>query len=917
MNVLNRKMFSNRDARKKLAGMGGILSSSPELMGTAQRFQEGGQGNAEQEFIVNIPGFSPPGEMLRITESTLAQLTKLVPELLSQKDTLVAPVEMLANVESRPGDAVVGTRLRRMFEAPAEQTSVSENLTLDSEAMANRAAAASMLGQQLSDLTFMPERTPGELEIVVEGEDQRAAEAATRRRIAEEDMAMAVPVPRDDFRTFPVAPDSDLTRAIEQRKRDEADEFFFNAGMFDRTAPENVARQPRGSSNLVGRDYTPTSSELSAQIADADLPDLRQSQTDTSYRDVLERFRGGSYPNIFDVRDERNIDLAQEQAQGAFNRRKAAGDFGKTILNFDSATAADIANETALRNREMASDNAGRLTAEELMSPDAPSATSVTSGRPRAQGIASFGVFDPIVDRFKEIRSEDAARNAAAAEGDLAGFLGVDSDNDETANRTADVNSVADDLNLEILGSNNGVYVVRDEKGQISELTAGDIFNAVEDLSRVPEKNPEYLKNLEAEYKTVIDRLADPDTSDNERTVLENRKLVLEERYDSNLLLSNLSYPTLQSRFERGVLDLAGNIGSKLGIVNPETAISFLDQADAVVVPEAPTIDLLEEVRAAEAGAGDAAVSQEPPTSLTAPEVTVDPGVDTSPAAPEVTVDPSVDTSSAAPEEDAAETDSSAPPKSLRPKLRPEEIIKKGSAAELADTVTENPDDPNGAAATAILDRAGVDTTGMDIKERTVAMRKVLSDLMGDTPEDEKNEFWMNMAMMGFAVAAGESPDALKNIADGLLAGTAQIQQGKAARKERGDKMTLTAFGEVLADQRATEKFGRDLAVAKVRAAGTDNKYNAARERSRLKEQIIKTPFDYPKLLDDSGTLDPTKLNEYLDLVVNAANETDEEIIVTEDQARAEFKKVVEQRPDLREAMLQRMKKQGFNTEGL
>ena len=115
---------------------------------------------------------------------------------------------------------------------------------------------------------------------------------------------MAVPVPRDDFRTFPVdapltrdeqiladaqaaikrystgagrdsagnllpvapeqpfdygavrdaegnllpvAPNYELTEAIEQRKRAEADEFFFNAGMFDRVAPENVAAQPRGS----------------------------------------------------------------------------------------------------------------------------------------------------------------------------------------------------------------------------------------------------------------------------------------------------------------------------------------------------------------------------------------------------------------------------------------------------------------------------------------------------------------------------------------------------------------------------------------------------------------------------------------------------------------------------------------------
>lgn len=43
MNVLNRKMFANRDARRKLANMGGILASSPELMSTAQMYAPGGQ----------------------------------------------------------------------------------------------------------------------------------------------------------------------------------------------------------------------------------------------------------------------------------------------------------------------------------------------------------------------------------------------------------------------------------------------------------------------------------------------------------------------------------------------------------------------------------------------------------------------------------------------------------------------------------------------------------------------------------------------------------------------------------------------------------------------------------------------------------------------------------------------------------
>ena len=41
MNVENRKLFTNRDARAKLATMGGILASSPELLGEVQKFKTG------------------------------------------------------------------------------------------------------------------------------------------------------------------------------------------------------------------------------------------------------------------------------------------------------------------------------------------------------------------------------------------------------------------------------------------------------------------------------------------------------------------------------------------------------------------------------------------------------------------------------------------------------------------------------------------------------------------------------------------------------------------------------------------------------------------------------------------------------------------------------------------------------------
>ena len=290
-------------------------------------------------------------------------------------------------------------------------------------------------------------------------------------------------------------------------------------------------------SDLVGRDYTPTSAELSAQLANSNLLDLRQSQFDvdmsqpktpnlstevgllelgimrqeqaqklaegkisqSDYDEAIAVLDGIDQEIRTNPFDKKNEDLeydVKRAADRAFERRTEAGDFDGTILgegeggmpipqtspaeplsildqlrgsvyssnpledalantglnsNFigddiidpvmsrfaeaasregmPSQTAADIANETALRNREMASENAGRLTVEELLAP-APETYDATDKRPRAQGISSFGVFDPFVERFKEIRSEDAARNAAAAEGDLGAFLDVGSEND-------------------------------------------------------------------------------------------------------------------------------------------------------------------------------------------------------------------------------------------------------------------------------------------------------------------------------------------------------------------------------------------------------------------------------------------------------------------------------------------------------
>ena len=137
---------------------------------------------------------------------------------------------------------------------------------------------------------------------------------------------------------------------------------------------------------------------------------------------------------------------------------------------------------------------------------------------------------------------------------------------------------------------------------------------------------------------------------------------------------------------------------------------------------------------------------------------------------------------------------------------------------EIQKNINDDPGNAGTNTADALLRAGGIDTSNMSVKDQTVAMKKMLTDLMGQTDADEKEQFWMNMAMVGFGIASGESSDAMKNIADGLLAGTAQISKNTTDKKARDDKFTLTAFGEVLADKRAREKFGRDLEIAGVRA---------------------------------------------------------------------------------------------------
>jgi hypothetical protein len=237
------------------------------------------------------------------------------------------------------------------------------------------------------------------------------------------------------------------------------------------------------------------------------------------------------------------------------------------------------------------------------------------------------------------------------------------------------------------------------------------------------------------------------------------------------------------------------------------------------------------------------------------------------------------------------------------------------SLVETATDPDKSTAERNSAAATDALTMLGVsDAADMSPKERVQSYEKMFKEMLGEEDEDTSKEMWHNMAMIGFAIASGEDPNALTNISRGLLEGTKMMKEDRATKRKREDAITTMAIEAGMEDRRAEDKFKRDKELAGIRYSSTGTSYGADRERSRIKELIYKTPFDYPGLLGPDGSPDPTKVNEYLDQVVEVEVP---ESPKTQAQAEAEFNAFVKARPDLKDAALERMKRAGYSVEGL
>jgi len=187
---------------------------------------------------------------------------------------------------------------------------------------------------------------------------------------------------------------------------------------------------------------------------------------------------------------------------------------------------------------------------------------------------------------------------------------------------------------------------------------------------------------------------------------------------------------------------------------------------------------------------------------------------------PKVTTDTATDTATAETNEPAAEDAATAlvtDPSTLFPQIN-EVLDGEGSNKQKADAVDE------------ALNIKGTR------KERTEQRYEMLKDLLGeDKAKDIRTDVGYNLMMTGLMIAAGQSGDAMTNIATGLAKGlagygTAAGEAAQAATKEEkalklmaakevGDEMTAETAAKIRAGElKDSEQLQRDIAADKIQA---------------------------------------------------------------------------------------------------
>ena len=168
----------------------------------------------------------------------------------------------------------------------------------------------------------------------------------------------------------------------------------------------------------------------------------------------------------------------------------------------------------------------------------------------------------------------------------------------------------------------------------------------------------------------------------------------------------------------------------------------------------------------------------------------------------------------------------------------------------------------------AALENSGVETKDLSLKQKVESMEDLFAGIFGETDEDTKKANLLTAAYTFFQIAAGASPNALTNIANGVALGMEELMKRQQAGKDRKDKLKIMAVEQVFAEKAAEKdaQLRRELAAAKAGSGYRDprNPIDALLNAKSDAEGLLKD-ITFRKTLLEQNNVAPENQEAWLD----------------------------------------------------
>jgi len=750
MNVMNRKLFANRDARQKLASMGGIVTSSPELINTVQSFRKGGRtitfGNTKLVLFDDGEMYAEleDGRRVKLNETQKAEINALLEirnerrrdEVIEKGATAEGP-GVFADTLGDIGSETISPEVRQEVDKQSQVLDVLRRGKGIRRAVVETGLnffdvvdiAAGTLGLGFNEiLSLGTEGLATALNAAgFEGASRTAAEQAGELREAGRDFVFK----EGDFNLFDGStypkilglPGEVLKRrADEEKKIKETSDLASGVGLVKGalTTPEQRAEIAAQSDAAIKRASPETLRDTGESVGFTGTTDLLSVTPKSGVMSSL----GGSEV-LFDLlqgRDtvpDKTASVGFEGGDSISSPRDSGSEAGRNLFTKSSGIMSQAPGISA------------------------PTVDIGEAGLERAREIAEreaaikryLANSDGFVDALDEANQTGGDRNRVFTLFDRFGEMVADPE--ETAFKRP-VDAAIFDVNKRAMD-----FIRSDTYQPPSEIYGDVISGDVPTIAKYQGASPE-------EVQAIRDRLA--------------REAAAEEAAKEQGFFTEKD-EDIQSEYDEAIAK--------------QQAMLDADADAASLEGLKTTAEEIEEKKEEEEG--------EKIDPKTLPVVG---------------------------EEDA----------NVEAKAAQEESFSQSDASDkIQKNLKKNPKDPAGAVTKSTLDDEGIDTSNMSLKERVTSMRGVLSELIGDSDEDKNEEFWLAMARIGFGVAAGEDPNALKNIADGVLDGINEIAKDRKADKKRDDDLTLAAFDMVRQDERDALNYQRQIGLIDARQRATQD----------------------------------------------------------------------------------------------